>query len=221
MIKTVIFDLDGLLINSEPLWHEAEKAAFAQVGINLTHQMCLQNTGLRINEVVQMWYDILPWQNKNTNDVTNDVLDRLLLLIDTKATLMDGVIQLLDFFEQMNLNLAVASSSPSKVIQAALAKFNLLDSFDTLFSAEHLPYGKPHPAVFLETAAFFNTPSKQCLVFEDSFNGLIAAKAARMKTIAVPDEMQFNETRFDIADFKLHSLAQFTPQHWQALQNLI
>ncbi|MBK9462503.1 MAG: hexitol phosphatase HxpB [Sphingobacteriales bacterium] len=221
VIKTVIFDLDGLLINSEPLWHEAEKAAFKQVGINLTHQMCLQNTGLRINEVVQVWYDAMPWQNKSTADVTNDVLDKLLLLIANQATLMDGVVELLDFFGQMNLNLAVASSSPTKVIHAALAKFNLLDSFHALFSAQHLPYGKPHPAVFLETAAFFHTPPKQCLVFEDSFNGLIAAKAARMKTIAVPEEAQFNETRFDIADFKLHSLAQFTPQHWQALQNLI
>ena len=96
MIKTVIFDLDGLLINSEPLWHEAEKAAFKQVGINLTHQMCLQNTGLRINEVVQVWYDAMPWQNKSTADVTNDVLDKLLLLIANQATLMDGVVELLE-----------------------------------------------------------------------------------------------------------------------------
>lgn len=222
MIKTVIFDLDGLLINSEPLWYKAEKAGFADVGIELTPQMSLHNTGLRINEVVAMWHTVFAksWKGESPEAVTNNILDNLLHLIATEATLMDGAIEVLDFFGQMDVNLAIASSSPTKIIAAALSKFGLGAYFHTTVSAQHLPYGKPHPAVFLETAAFFGTPPIQCLVFEDSFNGLIAAKAAQIKTVVVPDTEQYQQTRFDIADLKLPSLALFTKQHWQALQHL-
>ena len=221
MIKTVIFDLDGLLINSEPLWHRAEEAAFADVGIVLTPQMSLHNTGLRINEVVAMWHTVFAnsWKGKSPEAVTNDILDRLLHLLSTEATLMDGAAELLDFFRQMDVNLAIASSSPTKIIAAALSKFGLSSYFHTTVSAQHLPYGKPHPAVFLETADFFDTPPIQCLVFEDSFNGLIAAKAAQMKTVVVPSAEQYKQTRFDIADLKLPSLALFSKQHWQVLQH--
>lgn len=221
MIKTVIFDLDGLLINSEPLWYKAEKAAFADVGIDLTPQLSQYNTGLRIDEVVSMWHNLfsMSWRGAPPEVVTNNILDNLLHLIATEATLMDGAIEVLDFFEQTDVNLAIASSSPTKIIAAALAKFGLSSYFHTTVSAQYLPYGKPHPAVFLETATFFSTPPIQCLVFEDSFNGLIAAKSAQMRTVVVPDTKQYQQTRFDIADLKLPSLLLFTKQHWQVLQH--
>jgi sugar-phosphatase len=101
-----------------------------------------------------------------------------------------------------------------------LKKFSLENSFSVVHSAEQEDYGKPHPAVFLTTAKQLRVSPEHCLVFEDSFNGLIAAKAARMKTVIIPMTAQWNETRFDIADGKLKSLREFSEQQWIRLNAL-
>jgi mannitol-1-/sugar-/sorbitol-6-/2-deoxyglucose-6-phosphatase len=98
-----------------------------------------------------------------------------------------------------------------------LEKLHVSDCFTIVHSAEHEAYGKPHPAVFLTTAEQLGVRPDRCLVIEDSFNGLIAAKAAKMKTIVLPMASQWDETRFDIADIKLHSLSELTAQIWNTL----
>ena len=92
--------------------------------------------------------------------------------------------------------------------------------FRVVHSAEQEEYGKPHPAVFLTTAKHLRISPAHCLVIEDSFNGLIAAKAARMKTVVIPMAEQWNEARFDIADSKLKSLREFSEPEWNHLNSL-
>jgi sugar-phosphatase len=104
------------------------------------------------------------------------------------------------------LQLAVASSSPPRLIEASLARLGLRDHFTEIVSAESEPYGKPHPAVFLTTAARLGVAPTECLVFEDSLNGLVAAKAARMICVAVPERV---DPRFAFADLVLPSLEAF------------
>jgi mannitol-1-/sugar-/sorbitol-6-/2-deoxyglucose-6-phosphatase len=220
MIEAVIFDMDGVLLDSEPFWHEAEMEVFASVGLNLTREQCMETMGVPVDEVVAIRYGQQPWTNKSQKQVENEILQGVIRRVQEDGRCMDGVQELIQLFRNKNLRLALASSSPVRLIDAVLTKLNLRAVFDVIHSAEHEEYGKPHPAVFLSTAKELAIHPRQCLVIEDSFNGLIAAKAAGMKSLVVPMKQQQMETRFDIADLKLHSLTEFSQEHWQRLNAL-
>jgi sugar-phosphatase len=92
------------------------------------------------------------------------------------------------------------------MIHELVDHFGITHYFDVITSADVVDLGKPHPAVFLHCANELGSKPNQCLVLEDSVNGMIAGKAARMKVIAIPDEMHFDDPRFSIADLKLRSM---------------
>jgi sugar-phosphatase len=207
----VIYDMDGLLINSEPFWREAEMKVFASVGINLTEDDCLKTTGFRFDEVVEHWWHQQPWEIKTKQQIHDEVIDEMEMAITHRATEMAGVHASLDYFSNKNLHLALASSSAMRLIKATVRKLKLEEYFELLVSAEHETHGKPHPAVFLRTAETLGVRPEKCLVIEDSFYGLLAAKAAKMSCIVIPDPSNFNDPRLVIADWKLKSL-QEVPQ---------
>lgn len=209
MIKAIIYDMDGLLIDSEPIWREAEKEIFAEVGITLTDEMCFTTVGLRIDEVVQHWFEKFPWNNISEEIIKEKIINKVIELILEKGELLPGVLDTIIYFNKNNYPLAIASASPMKIIQAVVEKFELAKHFSIIHSAEHEDFGKPHPAVFITTAKLLNVLPQHCLVFEDSLNGVIAAKAARMKVIAVPEPIHYEDKRFEIADMRLKSLKEF------------
>lgn len=202
--------MDGLLVDTEPFWRQAEIKVFQTVGLELTEDDCKQTTGFRFDEVVEHWWHRQPWQGKTKQQIHDEVIDELENFIRSKAEPMTGVRPALDFFKARGLRIALASSSAMRLIKATVEKLNIESYFELLVSAEHDRYGKPHPAVFLRTAETLNVRPEQCLVLEDSFNGLLAAKAARMKCIVVPDAAHYNDERFVIADKKLKSLLEIT-----------
>jgi mannitol-1-/sugar-/sorbitol-6-/2-deoxyglucose-6-phosphatase len=220
MIKAAIFDMDGVLLDSEPLWHEAEIEVFATVGIKLTRAQCIETTGLMVRDITAYHYSREPWSGKIQKQVTEEIFDSVEKKILEKAVPLEGVNETIEFLRIRNVPIALASSTGLKIINTVLEKLSLKGKFKIVHTAEHEKYSKPHPAVFLSTAKQLDVDPVQCLVIEDSFNGLIAAKAARMKTIALPMASQWNETRFDIADLKLHSLAEFNEGRWNYLNSL-
>ena len=214
MIEAVIYDMDGVILDSEPLCHRAEIKVFATVGLKMTTAMCLETTGTAVDEMIALRFRQYPWTGKTQEEVMHEILDAVEQLILERGELLPGVKDSIAYFQQKNLPLALASSSPMQLIDASLKKFDIQNSFRIVHSAEHEDYGKPHPAVFLSTAHRLHIDPMHCLVIEDSVNGLIAAKAAKMKTIAVPAPQQYDDERFSIADVKLHSLAEFSEEHW-------
>lgn len=96
------------------------------------------------------------------------------------------------------------------MLEKVLEMFELRDQFDALASAEHLPYSKPHPQVYLDCAAKLGIAPMSCVALEDSVNGMIASKAARMRSIVVPEAENSRDPRFVLADVKLASLQQLT-----------
>lgn len=208
MIKAVIFDMDGLLIDSEPVWREAEKEVFALVGITLTEEMCFQTVGLRIDEVVRHWKNKFPWDNCEDKVIEEKIIQRVIELIKEKCKVLPGVYEAIKFFKDKNIPLAIASASAVPIIETVIEKLNIRNEFKVIHSAQNEQSGKPHPAVYLATAKLLNVDPTECLVFEDSFNGVIAAKAARMKVIAVPEDIHYGELRFHAADWQLKSLVE-------------
>ena len=108
------------------------------------------------------------------------------------------------------LKIGLATSSPSRLIDVVVDKLGIREYFSAFSSAEHLVFGKPHPQVFIDCAKSLDTIPVECLCFEDSFHGMIAAKAARMKCIVVPAPFMKDEPRWHAADLQLNSLQELT-----------
>ena len=217
MIKAAIFDLDGLLIDSEPLWQEAEIIIFQKVNIILTSQLCLQTKGLRVDEVVDYWYDKFPWANFAKKQVEEMIVAKVIELISLKGKSLSGVNNAIAFVKEKQVKIAIASSSSLPIIQAALEKLNLTDVFTEIYSAESEKLGKPYPGVYLTTAHNLGVNPQECLAIEDSLNGVLAAKAAQMKCVAIPEESQRDNPRFAIADKILSSLEELNSNVWHSL----
>ncbi len=220
MIKSVIFDFDGIIIDSEPLWMEAEIKVFKSVGVHLNTELCRQTTGLNTVDSIQHWFDAYPWKNKSKFMLYKEIMETILELIVEKAELMEGFLDVMQLMTDKNLPLAVASASPLRLISAALKKFDLAEYFKIINCGDHEDIGKPHPALYLGAARKLGVEPVHCLAFEDSFNGAISAKSARMKLVAVPDAHDFASTRFDFADLKIASLKDFTNDQFERINSL-
>ncbi|MFA6261603.1 MAG: hexitol phosphatase HxpB [Bacteroidia bacterium] len=208
-IEAVIFDMDGLLVDSEPYWKIAEKEVFGELGLELSDAMLRQVMGFRLSEVVRHWFHFQPWPNPDFLMTEKLILETMIDLIANSATALPGVYDTLEFCKSQGKKMALASSSAIELIEAVVDKLNIRTYFDVLWSANYEPFGKPHPGIFLTTAEKLQADPKHCLVLEDSINGVIAAKAARMHCLAVPEEATYNDPRFAIADAKVHSLQMF------------
>ena len=208
--EAVIFDMDGLIIDSEPLWREAEISVFGSVGLRLTEELCRQTTGLRIDEVVAHWHKKSPWTGPRREQVTKQVLDEVQRLILERGSLLEGARDAITELHAQGLALAVASSSPMRLIQAVLDKFSLRSYFSALHSAEQEIAGKPDPAVYLSTMSLLGVKPRHCVALEDSLSGVRAAKAAGAMVIAVPAAEDALEPGFEVADVMLTSLKDFS-----------
>lgn len=201
--------MDGVLIDSEPLWKLAEIEGFGKVGINLTHTDCEETVGLRIDEVVKLWHKKSPWEGKSIDAVSQDIVDILIREIRTQGKALEGVHDTLDKLNSLGYSIGLATSSYERIIHAVLEKLEIKSYFHQVHSAEHETHGKPHPAVFLTTAGKLGINPADCLVIEDSFNGVLAAKAARMKVVAVPEKSHRYDERLIISDKIISSLKDF------------
>ncbi len=214
-VEAVVFDMDGVLIDSEPLWREVEIEVFAQVGLTLTDEMCMQTMGMRINEVVDHWHGLHPWDSPSREEVAQAIVDGVARAIRERGALQEGAEEAVNFFRRLGLRLALASSSFYLLIHAVLETWGLRDRFEVVHSAEEERYGKPRPDVYLTTARKLGLAPELCLAIEDSPNGVLAAKAAGMACIAVTGERRHGDEGFEQADAMLGSLLEVDDRIWE------
>ncbi|EOI5775717.1 hexitol phosphatase HxpB [Cronobacter malonaticus] len=213
-ILAAIFDMDGLLIDSEPLWDQAELEVMATLGVDTSRRHELPDTlGLRIDLVVALWFAQQPWNGPSLDEVTQRIITRAMTLVEEKRPLLPGVADAIALCKAQGLKVGLASASPLRMLERVLTLFDLRDQFDVLASAEHLPYSKPHPQVYLDAAAKLGVDPLCCVTLEDSVNGMVATKAARMRSIVVPAEENRSDARWALANVRLNSLTELEPWH--------
>jgi len=204
-----IFDMDGLLIDSEPLWQDAEIATYAQYDVPVTRELCRATAGRRIDEVLSLWHDRFDWQGPTVEQMVERVLAEVTRLILDRGEALPGVHRTMRALHGAGLKLAIASSSPPALIEAVVAKLALADFLEMTHSGMHEVRGKPDPAVFLTTARKLGVEPGRCLVFEDAPAGVAAGKAAGMTVIAVPSVFEPDEPGIQAADRIVTSLPEF------------
>jgi HAD superfamily hydrolase (TIGR01509 family) len=202
--------MDGLLFDTEILWHHAEVEIFGSLGVPLGTQEVRSTKGMFVTEVVEFWYSKFPWKGPSLDDVTARLLDRVGQLVEDGGRILPGALRALDLTSERG-PIALASSTPIVLIERCLKHFDLADRFVSIHSAEFEPFGKPHPGVFLTAAVSLHVVPKECLVFEDSAAGVLAAKAGSMTVVAVPTREDLEQPAFALADLVLGSLDELSP----------
>jgi sugar-phosphatase len=201
--------MDGLLIDSEPMWTEAAREVMQKVNFEITEALKLQTTGLSIKLFLDFCHQIQPWNTPSFEELESAILEKAHHTILANAEAMPGAIALVKELKSQGLKLAVASASHMELIEGVLRRLEIIDYFDTWHSGELEEFTKPHPAVYLTTAVKLGVLPEECVAFEDSHAGLRAAHAAGMVTISVPAMEVFHDPKFNLAHYKINSLEKF------------
>ena len=189
MIQTVIFDMDGVIVDTEPVHHYAYFQHFDELNITVTEEMFTSYMGNSTRNTFQ--------KLKETFDLEHDVEDLILRkrtlfndAFDKKEDLflLDGVEKLIKELHQNGMQLIVASSASKVTIDRVFTRFGLHSYFSHIVSGEDFPKSKPHPAIFEHAVFLSQTPKEACVVIEDSTNGIIASKAAGIYCIGYDSE---------------------------------
>ena len=204
--EAVIFDMDGVLIDSEPVWKIAMESVFHSVGCKLTREDFQKTVGLRIDEVIAYWYKHSPWENATIEEVEQAIVQKMVALISADGKPLLGVVDTLRFLGEKGLKIGLATSSYEVLIDTVLDTLDIRNYFDYTHSAENELYGKPHPAVYLTTAARLGVNPLKCLVIEDSINGVISGKAARMHVVCIPEKSHHPNPKLVLADYTFETM---------------
>lgn len=208
MIKTVIFDMDGVIVDTEPVHKYAYFKHFDELGIEVSEAMYASFTGNSTRNVFQ--------RIKDTFHLEHEVEDLILRkrhlfneAFDTKPDLelIEGVHDLIKNLHENGMQLILASSASKSTIQRVFNRFDLHQYFTHTVSGEDFPKSKPHPAIFLHAASLSVAPKEHCIVIEDSTNGVQASKSAEIFCIGYHSENSKHQD-LSLADHIIHDFSE-------------
>tara|TARA_B100000900_G_scaffold351086_1_gene318003 strand:- start:373 stop:1047 length:675 start_codon:yes stop_codon:yes gene_type:complete len=204
----VIFDMDGVLIDSEPQWKIAMENVFKSVGLEMARKDFQKTVGLRIDEVISFWNQQKELGIQDEKAVEEAIIDQMILLVHANPIPLHGVNETLEFLKKSNVKIGLATSSPYRLLNAVLSALKIEEYFDFVHSAENESYGKPHPVVYISAAEALCIKPSRCLVIEDSFNGVIAGKAAKMDVVCIPEKTHEPNSKMNVADYLFDDMSE-------------
>ena len=218
MIAACIFDMDGVLIDTEPVWRRVELDVFARVGLALTEEQLRETWGLRIEEVVNHWYHARPWDGIRPKAVQREIVREMVAHVRAEGVPLPGALEAVRAAHDADLLVAVASSSSRELIDAVVDRLEIAHLIDGICTADDETLGKPHPAVYLSAARLLNVPPGECLAVEDSPAGVRSARAAGMTVVAVRTDVIAHD-ELNEADIVIASMHDFTSALLAQLNN--
>ena len=199
--EAVIFDMDGVLIDSEPQWKIAMENVFKSVGLDMARKDFQKTVGLRIDEVIAFWNHQKDLGIQDEKSVEDAIIEQMILLVHANPIPLKGVNDTLAHLKKLNIKIGLATSSPYRLLNAVLSALKIEAYFDFVHSAENESFGKPHPAVYISAAKALSVQPSKCLVIEDSFNGIISGKAAKMDVVCIPEKTHEPNSKLNVADY--------------------
>jgi len=212
-VRAVAFDLDGLLIDSEPLFAEAARRLLAPRGLTLEMDVWQALMGTPARQAILLFRAGHGLDDPVERIAEEYRLALLKVLDETPAPLLPGALELLDFIERRGLPRCIATSSNPAYVARVLSGHGILPRFDFVLTCDDVTEGKPHPEVYQKAAARFGVRPADMLVLEDSVNGLKAAKAAGARCIVVPHALVPRQ-ELTSADAIVSDLAAPTLRDW-------
>ena len=216
MIKAVIFDVDGTLLDTERIYMKAWKEAAAEAGFVMPDSVLQKTRAVNTKDAARIFEEEIG--NGFSYQAVRPIRVRIAEEIIRRESpiLKPGVLELLAFLEEKGIRLAVASSTNQQGTREHLAESRILDRFEVVVGGDMVTNGKPHPDIFLKAAEALGTAPEACIVVEDSPAGIRAALAAGMKAVLVPDQAAITQEIIDMADVVLNSLLEM-PAYLQTL----
>ena len=196
--KAVIFDMDGSLIDSMWIWPEVDRIYMDKYHLTAPDTFHRDIEGMSYVETAQYFVDTFTTLNQTVEDVMQEWRDMTVELYATKVFPKAGAVEFLDLMKQNGIRLGIATSNDREIAEAALNGRGLTKYFDSVRTSSEVAAGKPAPDVYLKVADDMNVDPKNCLVFEDVINGILAGKNAGMEVCAVADDF----TKADEAEKK-------------------
>jgi HAD superfamily hydrolase (TIGR01509 family) len=210
VIEAVVFDLDGVLLDSEQVWDEVREQLVKERGGRWHERAQTEMMGMSSSEWSRYMHNELGVPDP-PEEISADVVRRLEEVYRKRLPLIDGAIEAVERLAA-RWPLGLASSSNREVIDLVLDLSGLARFFRVTVSSEEVSRGKPAPDVYLEAARSLGVPPERCAAVEDSHNGIRSAKAAGMRVIAIPNQhYPPGEEALSLADVRLSSLAELTP----------
>ena len=216
MIKAVIFDVDGTLLDTERIYMKAWKEAAAEAGYVMPDSVLQKTRAVNTKDAARIFEEEIG--NGFSYQAVRPIRVRIAEEIIKRESpiLKPGVLELLAFLEGKGIRLSVASSTNQQGTREHLAESRILDRFEVVVGGDMVTNGKPHPDIFLKAAEALGAAPEECIVVEDSPAGIRAARAAGMKAVLVPDQAAITQEIIDMADVVLNSLLEM-PAYLQTL----
>lgn len=183
MTKAVIFDMDGVVIDTTGFWADAEREVFGEVGVDVTEELARQTAGMSTTQVTEFWYEKFPWEAISKDDVEQGVVARVGELIDSKGKVIEGFYELLEAIRCRGLKVGLATNSPRALVHKVLRKLGRQEAFDAIVSFDDVKEAKPNPEVYLKCLAQLSVDPGEAIIVEDSATGVEAGLAAGCRVL--------------------------------------